>query len=471
MTTRTTGTILIVDDNPRDRFFLTTLLEKAHHTVHAAASATEALDVYAARRPDLCITDLTMPEMDGLALLAELRRRDPHAQVIVVTAYGSISQAVAAMRSGALDFLTKPMRRDELLARIDKALALNALVTENIHLRAEVSDKYDFSKLVVASSQMREVVSLAEKAARRDVTVMITGESGVGKEVLARAIHYNSRNQSGPFFALNCAAIPDGLIESELFGHEKGAFSGADQRKEGLIEQAAKGTLLLDEVGDMLLRVQAKLLRVIERREFIRVGGIKPIPVEARLIAATNTNLAGLIQQGQFREDLYFRLNVFAIHIPPLRDRRDDILALANHFLNRLARETGRGLMGFSQDAIEHMLNAPWRGNVRELANAIERASIVSGESLITARHFPPTQPTALPRAGVSSQTTAFDEVERTVHEIERAALLHALEKSGNNLSRAARLLGIGRGAFRYRLEKLGDPEAPVPRRTGSSAA
>jgi len=279
--------------------------------------------------------------------------------------------------------------------------------------------------------------------------VLITGESGVGKEVLARAIHYNSARRSGPFFALNCAAIPETLVESELFGYEKGAFSGAQQRKAGLLEQATQGTLLLDEISDLPLPAQAKLLRVIETREMIPVGGTQPVKVAARLMAATNADPRQRVRAKQFRQDLFFRLNVFPIHIPPLRERREDILPLAGLILERLARETGKDLPGFSQDAVDYLMRAPWEGNVRELANAIERAVIISRGSLIAAGDFPSEH--TLPPADGGLPPTGVD-----LNEIERNLLAQAMDRAGNNLSRAARLLRIGRGALRYRLEKYG---------------
>jgi two-component system, NtrC family, response regulator AtoC len=443
------GCVLVVDDNADNRRILQVTLRRAGHTVVTAASGREALKLYAQHPIDLALLDLSMPEMDGIQLLRHLRRENPNLPSIVVTAYGSVERAVEAMKAGALDFLTKPVRSEVLLALVDKALALNALVAENVRLRAAVGSKYDFSQIVALSAPMQKIVRLAAEAAQREVIVLITGESGVGKEVLARAIHYQSERRNGPFFALNCAAIPDTLVESELFGYEKGAFSGAQQRKSGLLEQAAEGTLLLDEIGDLPMPSQAKLLRVIETREMIPVGGTRPVKVAARLMSATNADLRERVRAKQFREDLFFRLNVFPIPIPPLRERREDILPLAAQILQRLARETGKELPGFSQDAVDYLVSAPWDGNVRELANAIERAVIISRGNLIAAADLPsdhggPPADGALPAGGVD------------LPKLERSLLLQALERSGNNLTRAARLLGIGRGALRYRLEKHG---------------
>ena len=443
------GSVLIVDDNADNRRIMQVILRRAGYSVRTAASGREALQAYTVAAPEVALIDLSMPEMDGITLLKRLREQNGNVHAIMVTAYGSIERAVDAMKAGALDFLTKPVRSALLLARVEKAMALTALVAQNQRLQEAVGGKYDFSRLIAVSPQMQKVVHLAQDAAAREVIVLITGESGVGKEVLARAIHFNSPRQVGPFFALNCAAIPETLVESELFGHEKGAFSGAIQRKAGLLEQATAGTLLLDEIGDLPLAAQAKLLRVIETREMIPVGATQPVRVEARLLAATNADLRERVRTKQFREDLFFRLNVFPIHIPPLRERRDDILPLASLLLERLARETGKELPGFSQEAVDYLLNAPWQGNVRELANAIERAVIISRGNLITAADLP-TDHGAAP----DEPPVLADGID--LHSAERGLLLKALERSGNNLTRAARLLGIGRGALRYRLERHG---------------
>ena len=443
------GCILVVDDNPDNRRILQVVLRRAGYTVRTAGSGREAIKIYTTDSIDVALIDLAMPEMDGIALLAHLRQMNRNLQAIVITAYGSVERAVAAMKAGALDFLTRPVRNQVLLAQIEKALALNALVAENRRLRAAVGSTHDFSRLVACSAQMQAVLRLAQEAAQRDVTVLISGESGVGKEVVARAIHYNSERRDAPFFALNCAAIPENLVESELFGYEKGAFSGAHQRKPGLLEQAAQGTLLLDEISDLPLPAQAKLLRVIETREMIPLGGTQPVTVAARLLAATNADLRQRVRAKAFRDDLFVRLNVFPIPIPPLRERREDILPLAAHILERLARETGKELPGFSQDAVDYLLHAPWEGNVRELANAIERAVIISRGNLITAGDLPTEHTLSISDGGLPPGGVNLNALERNL-------LAQALQRAGNNLTRAAALLGIGRGALRYRLGKHG---------------
>jgi DNA-binding NtrC family response regulator len=453
------GTILVVDDNLDNRRLLRLMLEKAGYTVQTAESGPEAINLFQKHAIDVVVLDLQMPEMDGITTLKHLRQIETNAQVIVITAYGSIERAVAAMKAGALDFLTRPVRREVLLALVEKGLDLGRIMAENKRLHDEVGTRYDFSQLIGRSRQMQQVISLAGEAAKRDVTVLITGESGVGKEVLARAIHYNSGRRSGPFLALNCAAITETLMESELFGHERGAFTGADRKKQGLLSQAGRGSLLLDEIGDMPLTAQAKLLRVIENREIIPVGGTQPVKVETRIIAATNADLRKRVQEKQFREDLFFRLNVLNINIPPLRERREDIIPLAKHILGKLARETGKDLPGLSKDAVDYLMEASWEGNVRELANSIERAVIVSQGNLITAADFP-TMASASTKLDAAHSGPNLDGMK--LEEVERTLLLRALERSGNNLTRAARLLGMGRGALRYRLEKHGiSPREP----------
>ena len=444
----TNAPILVVDDNSDNRRLLEYMLRRGGYLSRLAASPQEALSSYDVTMP-VAILDLTMPGMDGIELFRRLRQVNPSLQAIVVTAYGSVERAVEAMKAGAMDFLSKPVTSEVLLALVEKALTMSSLVAENQRLREAVEGKYDFSNLVARSAAMQRVLPLIQEAARCDVIVLITGESGAGKEVLARSIHYNSARSNLPFFAINCAAIPEQLVESELFGYEKGAFSGAQQRKAGLLEQAAEGTLLLDEIGDLPLPAQAKLLRLIETKEMIPLGATQAVKVRARIMTATNADLRERVRARQFREDLFFRLNVFPIHIPPLRERREDILPLASRILSRLAQETGKEHPGFSQDAVDYMLRVRWEGNVRELANAIERAVIISRGNLIAAEDFP-LEPATLERASqVAVQGLDLSSTER-------AMLLQALDRSGNNLSRAARLLGIGRGALRYRLEKHG---------------
>ncbi len=457
-------TVLVVDDSAQSRLIVQAILRQAGYDVRLAESGARALEIYETERPAVCIIDLEMPEMSGFELLTRLRGKDATAELIVLTAHGSIERAVQAMRAGAVDFLTKPVDRTVLLTRIEKALAVDALVEENRRLRAEVTGPYQFSNVIGVSAAMRAVVDLAREAARSEVTVLITGESGTGKELLARAIHYASARRAGPFFAVNCAAIAENLVESELFGYERGAFTGADRRKEGLLEQAGRGTLMLDEIGDMPLPLQARLLRVIENREMLRVGATQPVPVDARIIAATNADLPALVAENRFRSDLYYRLAVFTIEIPPLRERPEDIPLLAERFLSEITHKTGKRIVGFAPDALDAICRAAWPGNVRELQNVIERAVILCRHETIETTELPKdlipelAVPPSPPPAGREPASRA-EEIERAAEEVEREALRQALAECKYNLSATARMLGIGRGALRYRLERLGvDP-------------
>jgi two-component system, NtrC family, response regulator AtoC len=453
--THSKGCVLVVDDIDDNLRLMEIMLERAGYEVRLAESGREALQMFGGRRPDLCLVDLQMPEMDGITLLRELRRIDPDVPAIVVTAFGSIEAAVEAMKAGAVDFLTKPVRRDQVVKLVGQHVGNGSRVTPAAGTARGAARA---GQPIARSPMMLRVLGLAAEAAGSDATVLITGESGVGKEVVARFIHERSEQRGGPFFALNCAAINESLVESELFGYERGAFTGADRRKAGLLEQAASGTLLLDEIGDMPVVVQAKLLRVIETREMIPVGGTQPVQVKARLIAATNADLRQRVETREFREDLFFRLNVFTIEIPPLRERREDILPLALHVLERIAQESNKDLPGLSQDAVDYLTMAPWKGNVRELVNAIERAAIVSRGSLITAADFP--RDTSLPvetGVGFSAPLGPLPAGGTArLEDIERRVLVDALERSGFNVSRAARVLGMGRGALRYRMQKHG---------------
>ena len=447
------GSVLVVDDIPDNLRLMEILLKRAGYEARLASSGAEALKMFGARRPDLCLVDLQMPEMDGITLLGELRRIDPDVPAVVVTAFGSVDAAVDAMKAGASDFLTKPVRSEHLVKLVGRFVG-----TASDNARSGKRP----AQPIAHSGAMLGVLSLAAEAAATDAIVLITGESGVGKEVVARFIHERSERRAGPYFALNCAAINESLVESELFGHERGAFTGADRRKSGLLEQAASGTLLLDEIGDMPLAAQAKLLRVIETREMLPVGGTQTVPVKARILAATNADLRQKVARREFREDLYFRLNGFTIEVPPLRQRREDILPLALNVLEQIAIESGRDLPGLSRDAVDYVTTAPWQGNVRELVNAIERAAIVSRGSLITAADFPHRPATAevetpiLPGPPLGPRPAGGSS---RLEDIERRVLVDALERSGYNVSRAARVLGMGRGALRYRMQKHGIEE------------
>jgi two-component system response regulator PilR (NtrC family)/two-component system response regulator HydG len=369
-----TPQILVVDDDPLIREQLQELLAKQTYAVTAAADSTEALENLAEREFTLAVVDMKIPGSDGIALTREIRERWPHVDVVMVTGYGSIRGAVEAMKHGASDYITKPFDSDEILLAINKVLERRRLIDEIEYLRKQLSDRYTFANMVTRNPAMVEVFSTIEMLARSDVTVLIMGESGTGKELVARAIHFQGKRRAGRFVAINCAALPEPLLESELFGYERGAFTGAVQDRTGKIEAANGGTLFLDEIESMPMAMQAKLLRVLEERAIEKLGSNRVIPVDMRVVAATNRDLAGLVGEGRFREDFYYRINVVPIHLPPLRDRLEDVALLVADFLrnNPLARE--KGINRISERALAQLMGYHWPGNIRELLNVLERA-------------------------------------------------------------------------------------------------
>jgi two-component system response regulator HydG len=409
-----------------------------------------ALAVAAERPPDVVVTDLKMPKMDGMQLLAKLREQDPYLPVIVVTAFGDVSSAVAAMRAGAADYLTKPVDFDALIVSIERVLERRDLRAEADNLRRQLREREGdgLEGLIGASPAMQKVYRTAKKVAAARATVLITGESGTGKGELARAIHNKGPRSTAPFVALHCASLAESLLESELFGHERGSFTGADKRRIGRFEQAHGGTLFLDEVGEIPAATQVKLLRVLQERTFERVGGNETISVDVRLIAATNRDLASAVQEGLFREDLYYRLNVVHIDMPPLRVRDTDVLLLANHFLRRFATDNKRPIEGFSDQARAKIVAHRWPGNVRELENAIERAVVLCDGSLIEEEHLP------INVAPVAKGTVRIPGA--TMAEIERYAILSTLEATNGSTTRAAEMLDISVRTIQYRLHEYG---------------
>jgi DNA-binding NtrC family response regulator len=446
--------LLLVSNEPSTRDAVVDAVSGLNADLLTARDGDEALELFAQKPVDGVITGLRMKGMDGLALMRRLHETDPELPVILVTAYGTVASAVRAMKAGAFDYIEKPLNREDVRHTVEKALALTRLVAENRVLREELERQYDFSAIVGTSPEMLEILRLAGEVAQTDATVLITGESGTGKELLARAIHYNSPRAGHPFVAINCATLPENLLESELFGYEKGAFTGAERRKIGRFELAAGGTLFLDEIGDMTPAVQVKLLRVLEEREFTRLGGTETLSADVRLIVATNKNLADLVQDREFRDDLYYRINVFPIQLPALRERPRDILSLARHFLRDLSERTGKLVTEIEPEARRLLMQFDWPGNVRELKNVLERAVILTQGTSIGVEHLPSrlhqgygptsTSPFSLPPGGLDIQ------------DIERMLLVQALEKSRHNKSEAARLLGMSRATFRYRLRKYG---------------
>jgi DNA-binding NtrC family response regulator len=393
-----------------------------------------------------------MPEMDGLQLLEELKAYEPSLPIIVMTAYGTIENAVQALRFGAYDYIAKPFETDEIKLTVAKALERERLLAENRYLHAELEGRYDFSGIVGGSPAMQQVYEMASSVAVSNANVMITGESGTGKELLARSIHYSSLRKEKPFVVLNCAALSEGVLESELFGHEKGAFSGALDTRKGRFERADQGTLFIDEVAEMSMAAQVKLLRVIQEHEFERVGGNKTISVDVRIVAATNKKLEDQVKERKFREDLYYRLNVVNINIPPLRSRREDIEPLSRYFLEKYATETGRKISDLAPRALSCLLAYDWPGNVRELQNAIERAVVLSKNSILTPRDFPQSVQgddqicLQIPEKGGS--------LTEILEDLERQLILQTLQREDGSQTRAAETLGIKRTTLRYKMEK-----------------
>ena len=453
--------ILVVDDEASARSGLEKLLRQEGYTVDAAADGPSALEIAADRPPDLVVTDLKMPGMDGVELLQRLRVQDPDLPVLVVTAFGDVGSAVNAMRAGAEDYLTKPVDFDALVLSIERALERAALRVEADNLRRQLREREGegLEGLIGASPAMQKVYRVARQVAGARATVLITGESGTGKGELARAIHEKGPRAKAPFVTLHCAALADTLLESELFGHEKGAFTGAERRRIGRFEQAHGGTLFLDEVGEISPATQVKLLRVLQERTFERVGGNDPVQVDVRLVAATNRDLAADVQEGRFREDLYYRLNVVHIDMPPLRVRDTDVLLLANHFLRKFAAENKRKIDGLSDRARAKIMAHRWPGNVRELENAIERAVVLCDATQIEEEHLPiDVAPAAKGAIRIPGSTLA---------EVERYAILATLEATNGSTTRAAEMLDISIRTIQYRLHEYG--LAAKSRRSSSS--
>ncbi len=445
--------VLIVDDEAAQREMAGGFLRKQGFGVALAGAGPEALDVLRREPVGLLLTDVRMPGMSGLDLVAEARRLNPELQVVVMTAYGSIESAVAAMKAGAYEYLTKPIHLEALLHLVRKAQERERLIAENRELKERLRGRYRIEGIVAESGKMQEVLSVVHRAAPSSATVILRGESGTGKELIARAIHYQSPRAEGPLVKVNCAALPEGLLESELFGHVRGAFTGAVADKPGRFEAAHGGTIFLDEIGDVTLGVQAKLLRVLQEKEFERVGSNRPLSVDVRVVAATNQDLESAVREKRFREDLYFRLNVVSIHIPPVRERREDILPLAEAFLKKYAAENAKTVRGLTREARHALLAYDYPGNVRELENAIERAVVLARSDVIDlddlplAFHDVAARPVAAPEA---------DSLPAQLEALERRLIEDALSRAGGVQTRAAEFLGIGERALRYKLHRLG---------------
>ncbi len=454
--------VLITDDEERIIRNIKVIFDEMENIeVVKAQDVTSIVDFVEHERLHLIITDLRVPKVGRLEFLKQVKSMDPELPVIVVTGDDSIETAVESMKEGAFDYITNPFEDGTLSVAVEKALKMRSLTMENRYLRKELESHYNFGNIIGNSPKILEVLLLAGDVSRTDSTVFIYGESGTGKELVARAIHFNSLRKSGPLVTINCAALPENLLESELFGYEKGAFTGAEKCKKGRFELANGGTLFLDEISEMNPIVQAKVLRVVEEREMERLGGSETVKVDVRIICASNKNLEEYVKKGQFREDLYYRVNVFPINIPPLRARPEDILPLARDFVEQFSAKMGKLSLKMSKKVEKIVVSSKWEGNVRELKNCLERAVILSKGDLITEEHLP----VALVKDSMSGYENGRGNILKmvdfnlppegiSIDELEKHLVLQALKKSKNNKTKAAKLLGLSRGTFRYRLEK-----------------
>jgi DNA-binding NtrC family response regulator len=452
--------VLLVEDETRMRQVIAMQLSDLDLHIHEAIDGKQAIDIFENEIIHLVITDLKLPKINGMDVLKFIKEKDPEIPVIVITAYGSIENAVKAIQKGAFDYVTKPFKEEKLRSSIIKALKISRLTSEVRYLRQEIEDRYTFKNIVGDSPKICDVLKLAGSVSNTDTTVLITGESGTGKELLSRATHINSPRSSGPFLTVNCAAIPSALLETELFGYEKGAFTGAHKRTKGKLEMASGGTLFLDEIGDMKLDVQAKLLRILEDCQFERLGGTKTIKADVRIIAATNKNLEEMVDEKLFREDLFYRINVFPIHIPPLRERKEDITKLSNHFILKFSKAFGRKPPELSEKATLKLIQYPWKGNIRELKNVIERSMILSQGSQITSQHVILNESQAKSFKQINMDTLIpmiINDHGLSIDDLENYCIKYAMRTLNNNVSKAARFLGLSRATLRYRLEKINE--------------
>ena len=458
--------LLVADDDTAHRTMLRKLLSGWGYAITEADDGSSAVEAVRRQPFDLILMDIRMIKVSGLTALAEIKAFNPAIPVVIMTAYASVETAVEALKKGAYDYLTKPLDFDELRLTLARAVDHSHLREENRLLRASLGERFDRRNLIGRSAAMTHLIEIASQVAPSEATVLITGESGTGKEMIAGLIHTNSLRKDGPFVKFNCAAIAETLLESELFGHEKGAFTGADRRKEGKFRQADGGSLFLDEVSEMSVGMQVKLLRVIQEREFTRVGGEEVVRVDVRLIAATNRDLLREVGAGRFREDLFYRLNVVTLHVPPLRERQEDVPLLAQEFLVRFAEKNHKSLKGFTPQAMDRLLRHPWPGNVRELMNAVERGVVLSrGEyldetelSLLTPGPGAPAAP-AGEEAVAARETTTCESAApgpSSLEAVERETILRTLESADGNKSEAARRLGITRRTLHQKLRKYG---------------
>lgn len=452
--------LLIIEDESRMREVIKMLLSDMELNIYEACDGQEAIDVFNRETIHMVISDLKLPKVGGMEVLSHIKELKPEVPVIIITAFGSIDNAVEAIRQGAFDYVTKPFTEDKLRSCVKKAMQISRLISEVKYLRKEIEGKYNFNNIVGNTRAICKILELAGEVSHTDTTVLITGESGTGKELLSRATHINSPRSKGPFLPVNCAAIPSALLEAELFGYERGAFTGAQQRKKGKFEHAHGGTLFLDEIGDMTLDVQAKFLRVLESKSFERLGGNQTIQSDVRIIAATNKDLEKMVEEKSFREDLYYRISVFPIRIPPLRERRDDIPLLSDYFISEFSTAFGRRPPTTSDKVNEMLYNHPWKGNIRELRNVLERAMILAKGEKITARHVILNESHGRPLGELNLEqivSLLIRDHRIGLEDLEKEYIEYAMQSTGSNVSRAARLLGLSRATLRYRLDKMND--------------
>lgn len=454
--------ILIVDDEPNYLIVLSELLQDEGYEVFTAPGGAKGFEMVRELDLDLVITDMQMPEVDGLQLLLNIKEYNDELPVIMITAYAEVEKAVAAMQAGAFSYLAKPFSNDELLVNIQKAVQVYSLVRENTRLRSEIKGKSGFGGMVGKNPRMKQVYELIEKVAPTPASVLISGESGTGKELVAKAIHMNSPRQRQAFITVNCAALSDNLLESELFGHEKGAFTGAVAMRKGRFELADKGTIFLDEIGEIPLALQSKLLRVLQEKNFERVGGSKTYGVDVRIISASNRDLKEEVANGRFREDLFYRLNVIHVALPALRERMDDMPLLVEHFIGKFAAQLAKPNLAMSPEAMRLLMRLPWEGNIRELENTIERAAILCNNNTIEADDV---QPDSMPPLEANGWSEGLDikqmvpesaSLNDVLYAIEEKMLIQALEETGHVQARAADQLGITKSLLQYKMKKYG---------------
>ena len=460
---KTKAEILVVDDEPGLRDFLEIMLNKQGYGVETAVDGVDAMEKVQNSNFDLVVTDMKMPRMNGIEFLREIKQREPNLTVIIITAYASHQSAIEAMKLGAYDYITKPFKIDEIKLVIQKALDKKLLEYENQRLKKELESKYGFGNMIGRSPVIERVFELIKRVSELNVNVLITGESGTGKELVARAIHYSGNRSEEPFVPINCGAIPENLMESELFGYKKGAFTGASKDKRGLFEEGDGGSIFLDEIGELPIHMQVKLLRVIEDKTIRPLGGTEPVSIDVRIISATNKKLEDQVADNKFREDLFYRLNVIVMDIPPLRERREDIPPLAIHFIEKCSKEMDKDIEGISPQAMEILENYNFPGNVRELENIIARCVALEGSNVIRRE--------SLPQNLVGGEVIGFEpplltgiDLDSVIGNVERRMIEKALKETEGNKTEAAKLLGITMRSLRYRLTKHGiyDDESPA---------